>query len=443
MSSRPKMGDRNMKKKIIFLLGIILFTMAAAGILPAASDPDPVIVENKVILHHGPEDYMEVRHILLKGSNEQIGKALADIAQKEFKTKLTKYASPLYAKARRDYMKLNDPILLERMKGVALSYGLSFEDTDYDTSSLFYWMTAPQCSALFVPASVSANGRNFYVSNRDYYLASMSEVMGEKRKPGEDYFSSRVFVIELYPDKGYPSIGIGLLDLLNNNIDAINSKGLSVAALADDTYGMDHTIQDMSRQSGLYLYQMVRLIIDTCATLQEAKAVILNNKMSMALLPAHFMVMDSSGRSFIYEKSSGDFSDRFVEGGGKKPFLITNHSVSDYPTVDKFPAPVGNSYDTFNRYRSLEKYIEGHTGKYSVEDGQTAMSLVFGRVEEASEGGQQHDLPLRTLYTAVIDMDQQTVSVKFYLRDGKIDPKTGLPELIFSKPFEFKLKTDQ
>lgn len=429
-----------MKKRLVYPLGVaVTILIAFAGAVTAGQDPDSVIVKNEVVLKKGPDTYMEVRHIVLKGSNEEIGKALADIAQKEYKTRLIKYADPVYAKARRNYMKLNYPVMLERMKGVARSYGISLENTDQDTSSLFYWMTAPQCSALFVPAPVSTTDHNFYVSNRDYYLASMSEIMDGKRKPGEGDFSCNVFVIELYPDQGYPSIGIGILDLLSINIDTINSKGLSVAVLADDTYGTDHTIHDMSHQSGLYLYQMVRLITDTCATLEDAKEAVLNNKMSMAILPAHFMVMDSSGRSFIYEKSSGDFSDRFVESDGTKVVPVTNHSISDYPTVDKFPPPDKNSYDTFNRYRVLEKYIEGHTGKYSVEDGVHAMSLVYGRVEEASEGG-HHDLPLRTLYTAVTDINERAVSVRFYLRDGKTDPATGLPELIFSEPFEFRLK---
>jgi len=429
-----------MKKKLICLLGVaIIIVIAFAGVLLAAPKPSPVIVKNEVILQKGPGEYMEVRHIVLKGSNEEIGKALGDIAQKEYKATLVKYADPVYAKARLEYMRRNYPIMLERMKGVARSYGLSLDNTDYDTSSLYYCMPAPKCSATFFPAPLAANGHNFYVSNRDYYIASMSEIMGGKRLSGEVDFISRMFVIELYPDKGYPSIAIGGLELLNMHVDAVNSKGISVAGLEDDTYGMERTPKDLSRQSGLQQYQAFRLIVDTCATLEEAKEALLNNKVSMALLPAHFMVMDSSGRTFIYERSSKDFSDHFLESDGKEPVIITNHSVYDYPAVDKFPEPSKDDYDTFNRYRRLRKYVQGHKGKFSVEDGKQAMTLAYGRVNEASEGG-YHALPLRTLYTAVVDIDERAVWVKFYLRDGKTDPATGLPELIFSKPFEFKLK---
>jgi hypothetical protein len=89
----------------------------------------------------------------------------------------------------------------------------------------------------------------------------------------------------------------------------------------------------------------------------------------------------------------------------------------------------------------LEEYVKTHKGKYTEGDGTQALSLAYGRVDEASEGG-HHDLPLRTLYTAVVDLDKRSIWARFYSRDGKRDPKTGLPELIFSKPFEFKLKKD-
>ncbi|MBN1527145.1 MAG: linear amide C-N hydrolase [Candidatus Omnitrophica bacterium] len=429
-----------MKRAKICLL-VAALVMAGVGLSRADEGADPAILKNEIVLKSGPGAYMEVRHIVLKGTNEEIGKALADIAREQYNTNLVKYAEPIYARARHDYMKLNYPIMFERMKGVARSYGLSLDETDYDTSGLYYWMTAPKCSGIFIPAAAAENGHNFYASNRDYYLASMSEVLGGKRKPGEEDFSSRVFVVEMYPDKGYSSLGVGVIDLLSINIDAINSKGLSVAVLEDDTYGVERTEKDLSRLSGLYIYQIVRLIVDTCATVDEAKEAILNNKIPMAILPAHFLVMDSTGRSFIYERSAKNFGDLFVDSAEGKPVPITNHSIHDYPALDKFPAAAKDDYDTFNRYGRLDKYVRDHRGKYSMDDAGHAMSLVYGRVEEASESG-YHNLPLRTLYTALVDIDERAMRVRFYLKDGERDPKTGFPELIFSEPLEFKLKPE-
>ncbi|HBC85883.1 MAG TPA: hypothetical protein DCZ94_02905 [Lentisphaeria bacterium] len=414
---------------IVFLLSIML----------SAADSNPVIVKNELVLESGPGRYAQVRHIVLKGSYEQIGKALGEIARKDYKANLVKYASPIYAKARLEYMKKNNPPMAQYMKGIAGAYGLSLENTDFDTSYLYYCMDSPKCSAVFFPAEISADGKNFYVSNRDYYTAGMSEIMGGEKKPGEIDFLSRLFVIETYPDNGYASIGIGGLDLLNTRIDSVNSKGLAVAVLEDDTLGMEHTNKDLSRQTGLTQYQTVRLIIDTCATMDEAKQVILNNKISTSMMPAHFIVADSSGASFIYECSPDDFSDRIIDSAKGKPAVITNNSVYQYPTVDKLPEPSKDDYDTFNRFRRLVNFVDSHKGKYTAEDGQKAMGLVFGRVDEASEGG-PHLLPLRTLYTTVVNIDEGKISVRFYQKDGKLDEKTRLHELIFTEPLEFQLK---
>ena len=431
-----------MKKNLIYILvAFVLIAIVVVGVIVSRPKPNPAILTNKIVLQNEKDNYMQVRHIVLKGSNKDIGKALGEIARREYKATLIKYAAPIYAKARLQYMKTNYPILLERMKGVARVYGLNISDTEYDTSSLYYTTSAPECSAIFFPSAVSANGHNFYACNRDYYLASMSEVVGKKRKPGEKDMLSRMIVLEMYPDKGYPSIGVGALDLMSMRIDAVNSQGLSVTALEDDTFGVEHILRDLTKQSGLHQYQAIQLILDTCSTLEEAKEVLLNNKMSMSLIPAHFMVMDSSGGSFIYERSSKDNNDRFINSKSGRPVLITNHSVYDYPTIDKFPEPTKDSYDTFNRYRRLEEYVRSHKGKFTKEDGIEALSRAYGRVNEASEGG-HHDLPLRTLYTAVVDIDNRSIWLKFYEHDGKTDPTTGLPELVFSEPFEFKLKTE-
>jgi hypothetical protein len=51
--------------------------------------------------------------------------------------------------------------------------------------------------------------------------------------------------------------------------------------------------------------------------------------------------------------------------------------------------------------------------------------------------------PCRTLWTVVYDINERTLELKFYLKDGETDPQTGDPTLIFSKPFKFKLKVDK
>ncbi|HPN72750.1 MAG TPA: C45 family autoproteolytic acyltransferase/hydrolase [Candidatus Omnitrophota bacterium] len=430
------------KKKLYFVLAVCLALAAggAAVYIALKPEPNPAILKNSVIMRKGPLAYMEVRHIVLKGSNKEIGQAIADIARRDYRVELVKYASPVYARARYTYMRNNYPALLERMKGVAESFGIKLEDTDMDTSSLYYSINPPECSSVFFPADVSESGGSFYVCNRDCYPGSVSEAMGLKRKNGEEDIFSRAAVIELYPDEGYPSIGIAAVDLMNMRVDAVNSMGLGVALFKDATAGDQNTAGDISRQSGLSIYQAVQIIMDTCSTADEAKEVILSNKITMSPVTARLMVMDSSGRSFLYERSPKDHEDRFTDWQGE-PVVVTNHSAYEYPSSDTFPDDERDGHGSFKRYRTLEKYVKSRAGKFSESDGTEAMELVYERGGDAS--GKDRVSAVRTLYTALVNMEERSIKVKFYARDGKKDRGTGLAELVFSKPFEFKIEVPE
>ena len=61
---------------------------------------------------------LEVRHVVLKGTNEEIGRALATIAKERF-VKPVPSTDRLRTRAQRRYLERNYPILLDRMHGVA------------------------------------------------------------------------------------------------------------------------------------------------------------------------------------------------------------------------------------------------------------------------------------------------------------------------------------
>ena len=69
------------------------------------------------VIAGGPGDFVEVRHIVLRGSNFDIGRELAEIARKDG-TKIEPKGDPLLNRAKREYIAKNYPILLERMKGI-------------------------------------------------------------------------------------------------------------------------------------------------------------------------------------------------------------------------------------------------------------------------------------------------------------------------------------
>ena len=87
-------------------------------------------------------------------------------------------------------------------------------------------------------------------------------------------------------------------------LDGINSEGLTVALLGDD-----ETVEKYSREpagldaAGLGELQMPRLLLDTCATAEEAKEALLMTKKSYSFNPVHYLVADRHGKGFVWEYS--------------------------------------------------------------------------------------------------------------------------------------------
>ena len=76
------------------------------------------ITRNEPIYPFTEEDYSKPRHIVVEGSNEEIGFDLGALARNEYGAKLVIYDDPVYAEARRDYLARNWPAMLERSRGV-------------------------------------------------------------------------------------------------------------------------------------------------------------------------------------------------------------------------------------------------------------------------------------------------------------------------------------
>ena len=404
------------------------------------------ILKNEFIIEKREGSFQEVRHIVLEGANHEIGKALGDIAQEWLEVELFPDHSPLYTKARKLYIKNNYPILYERMKGVAKSFGLSPQDNSLSTSTLYFDRCALGCSMIFFPASCTSNGHPLLAHNLDFYEATISEIAGKHAELGECQLFSRNFVIQLHPDKGYASIAFGSLDLLNGVCCGMNSEGLVVARHVDQEGPRDRNafIRGYG-YGGLMLFQLMRLLLDTCATVEEAKIAILNNKVTPGFLPCHLFIADRHSRSFVFENAAEDFSTHFTDNNGR-PEVMTNHAVFKHPDPEKFPeTDLKKPANTFYRYKVLADFVKARQGKFAPEDAQEAISKVFihtkGSAGHDGETPTHPHYPTRTMFTELYDLADRSVEVKFFQKDGPDDPGTGLPSLIFSEPIKFKLKT--
>ena len=418
-----------MKKIFLFAL----FSLYSATALLAQP-----VVKDEVLLEQGKDSYQGVRHIVIRGTNEEIGNALGEIARKDYSVaKLAQYPDALYARAEDDYLKANYPALRDRAMGVAKAYGEDYADSLSVFSQLVYdagpWNG---CSSAYYPPLDTATGGGLLGHNMDYQLCSINTLLKIPAENAPNMFT-RNFVIELYPDKGYASIGVGTGDLLSV-ISGMNEEGL-ITVLHTDNYTLINTDPKADISGLVFPTQIVRCILDTCRTVEEAKMVLLNNKISLTFEPAHLLIADASGRSVSVEINPKNARVEFTDGDGKIR-IFTNHPIYRFPDPSTFPAYTPfQKDDTFARYNDLSALASGKK-QASPEDVFYNQLQIAARWNNPGRG-QHVPIPNRTIWTDMYDQKNGAMQVKFYLKDGPIDPETGDPDtLVFSEPFKFQLK---
>ncbi len=182
---------------------------------------------------------------------------------------------------------------------------------------------------------------------------------------------------------------------------------------------------------------MFRAVLEGARTVEEAKQIVSNLTVYFPMDGMHFLIGDRNGNSMILEFSEKDLSPRFLMQQSGTPIIVTNHSIFYEPNVNSFLKPVDTTkpYDTHYRYLRLNDYLQSTPNKkYTADDGLFAMSLVYGYADDGSEGAAQ-PLPLRTVWSLVMDLDDLSMKIKFYTKDN-----AALKIPLFSDYYTFKLR---
>ena len=392
------------------------------------------VLKNEPVFEFQEDNYSKPRHIIVAGSHEEIGFDLATIAKNDYGCELGIYDDSIYGQGRKPYMELHWPEMAERSKGVRKAYGLSEGDVVYDSTSLPYdWYDANKsgtqadlttCSAAMLPVEKSDGG--VYVS-RNYDMMAMvmwSEVFGKKAPEGSFRFAERYIVLETRPDNGYKSIQIGGNEALHPYVDGINEKGLYVTAFHDpDSIGSEGTPCSGMKVSGLCMIQLPTLLLDTCATVEEAKVKILQNRIVQTMMRVHLLIADASGNATVFElDAAGGY--QFVDRKANEPIFVTNHELSKYPDPSTYPAfDIKAEHNTFARQLILRDAYAELNGPFKKDD-VTAMTdavhCSFADTTKAESG------PLeRTLSNCTCDLSKPEISVRWYFGDVKPVPGTN------------------
>jgi hypothetical protein len=387
-----------------------------AGVLAATTACGQLTVREQVVAG-SPDDFMIVRHLVLEGSNFEIGEHLAKIARERFGVTPSQRGEPVRNRAQRQYFARNYPIFHERMRGAAAEFGEEFEDDSFSFASLFYRPARHSCSVVFYPPQYTADGVGMLSRNYDF---STGTLWGTPPPEGQLAATARPYLLELHPDDGYASLALCSYDLLCGTIDGINSEGLTVALLGDDEIVATHG-PEMNREvtAGLAVLQSMRLLLDTCANVDEAKAALLANKHYYSFAPCHYIVADRFGKSFVWEQSYRRNQEFIIDGGGE-PQITTNFMQHLHAATDELPEephPAGS----FNRFRRLQSEIADRADELTLEDVKTVnrcVAIEFGEPAADQVVG-------RTLWHAVYVPERRELHVDFYLgehADGAAEP---------------------
>ena len=343
---------------------------------------------------------MEVGHLVLRGTNREIGASLATMARQRHGVGPAVGGDPLVTRARRRWYRQHWPAQFERMRGVADVHGVEVEDDSVELGLLAYLGSAPSCSVAWLPDSKTMS-RNY-----DFPTGTLTEILGGEAQPGELPMTARPYVVETHPSDGGPAcLFLCAYELLGGCIDGVNAEGLVVALLADDeTVDRDPTL---APAVGLNEIQLLRFLLETCATTAEAREALLAAKYSYIYLPCHFVVADAGGDSFVWERTAN--AEHVVEGAGAVQ-VVTNHLMHNRPSLDDLPAGAGPS-DTYDRARRLTAAVAG--GNLSREELKVAHACVH-REEPGS--------PARTLWHGLYDAVERSLEISFYLGEGRRSP---------------------
>lgn len=280
-------------------------------------------------------------------------------------------------------------------------------------------------------SQVAEDGEEMNVINCTSFQARKSGGEGYWYGRNYDYFKNPTLVTVSHPKNGYASIGVSDMSHVGYSLEKLPtgflSRVLCLAAIYAPVDGINEkgvctSIMALPRQAsqqntGKHVVGttvIMRLILDRCATVQEA--IDLVNSLDIrhdAVVGAgyHYMVADAHGDCAVIEFDKDDGWKTMIvrKEEGQNSMLVTNHLLSPkyYTTV---PDPsVGNPRShSWWRYETAGAYLEEHDGTLSFTEAQECLSKVHWENLLWDDGVTVED----TQYSNVYDQTAITLALR-------------------------------
>jgi hypothetical protein len=352
----------------------------------------------------GPGCFLTATHLVVEGTDEEIGAGLAEECARWFPPAATVEDKAL-ARTRMRWFERWWPQHAARLRGAAEVFGF---DPDRDGAAAEFWAVpfSGGCSALWSPPSTSSDGHGRVARNYDFRTGSVAEVVGGETQPGQPGMTSRPCVIDSRPVGGRAVVVVSAYDL-GGCLEGVNDAGLAVVLLADDeSKGLQPT---MAGQAGVYELQLPRMLLDLCATVDEAKECLYITKAYDQMVACHYLVADTDGNAFVWERDTHNVEH--VVDAIAAPLCVTNYLLHRHPDPEATPdeEPVDGVPEGLGPYaRGRTLAAVARRAPLSRDDLAAAVDEVL--IDARAPGA-------RTLWRSVIDVTARTLDVEFYLGD--------------------------
>src|SRR5262249_8480643 len=140
-----------------FVVATLLAAMPCAGLSQERARPQSALQQDQVVAG-SEQDFLLVRHVVLRGSNEAIGRELAEIARQRHQGSPLSSQDPFRTRVQRRYIEKHYPVLHERMRGVAAAFGRRLDDDAWNFSGLGFVPLGVGCSVIHLPSNRTASG---------------------------------------------------------------------------------------------------------------------------------------------------------------------------------------------------------------------------------------------------------------------------------------------
>jgi hypothetical protein len=313
------------------------------------------------------------------------------------------------------------------MRGAAHALGLDPDTDEVYLDGAGGIPLGSACSASYYPPAVTADGRGVLGRNYDFFTTSATELFamlaGGPAAPSDEMpLSARPYVITSIPDDG-PATTVLTMNELDGCMEGINEHGLAAVLNLADAENARVPV-DAGPQVGVSSGQLLRFLLDTCRTVEEAKAALLGAKQYDLGVALHYLVADPSGAAFVWERGPGG-DEHIVEADGGA-LCMTNHPLNRGRDEATLPEDTDETMLTYRRYRTIAERSAG-TG-LSAARMREALDAV--RVDAATDT----PYPVRTLWRTVFDLESRTMATHFYLGDAPDGAPRYSPERTFPIP---------